>query len=109
MSNVYENPFPMTLAAVRKGALVNELTEKLAEVVAGVVQFEKAGTLTLKLTVKPLSENSEMVVIEDDLTIKVPRPDGKTWFYATEDGGLARENPTPELPGLRPVKDAEES
>lgn len=110
MSNPYSQPFPVTLAAVRKGALVNELTEELARIVAGVVQMEKPGTLTLKLTVKPAAENSEMVVITDELTVKVPQPDRPpTWFFATDDGGLARKSPTQDDLPFRPVENAEES
>jgi len=100
MSNAYSQPFPVTIATIRKGALVNELTEKLAEVVAGAMQFEKTGELVLKLKVKPAAQNSDMVIIEDELTAKVPQADRPpTWFFATDDGGLARTNPDqPPLP-----------
>lgn len=108
MSNPYKVPFPATISAIRKGALINELTERLAEVVAAVVMFEKPGELTLKLKVKP--ENAEMVVIHDELVLKVPEADRTpTWFFATDDGGLTRENPDqPDLPFPRPVPNAEE-
>jgi hypothetical protein len=110
--NPYNQPFPVTLAAIRKGALLNELTEQLALVVAGVVQFEKAGELRLTLKVKPAAENSEMVVVQDEIALKVPLADRPpTWFFATEDGGLARKSPTQDdLPLIRKVRqqDAEE-
>jgi hypothetical protein len=111
VTNPYSQPFPVTLAAVRKGQLLNELTERLAEVVAGVVQFEKAGELHLKLKVKPAAENSEMIVITDEIVVKVPVADRPpTWFFATEDGGLARESPTQESLFRRvdPIENAEE-
>jgi hypothetical protein len=109
MPNPYSQPFPVTLAAIRKGALVNELTEQLAAVVAGVMSFEKPGSLTLKLTVKPIAENSEMVVIEDKLTVAAPEADRPpTWFFATDDGGLARQNPTQDDLPFRQVENAEE-
>jgi hypothetical protein len=101
--NAYSQPFPVTLAAVRKGALVNELTEKLAEVVAAVMQFEKPGELKLVLKVKP--ENAEMVIISDELTVKAPEADRPpTWFFATDDGGLTRDRPEDDLPLIRQVK-----
>lgn len=111
MSNPYSSPFPVTLGTIRKGALVNELTEQLAAIVAGVMQFEKPGELVLKLKVKPAAENSEMVVIEDSLAAKVPEADRPpTWFFATEDGGLTRKSPTQDDLPLRPVATtAEES
>ena len=109
-TNPYSASFPVTLGAVRKGALINELTERLAEVVAGVVQFEKAGELVLKLKVKPAAENSEMVVLSDEITVKVPVADRPpTWFFATDDGGLARKSPNQdELPFRQIEHDAEE-
>lgn len=111
MTDAYNSPFPVTIATIRKGALVNELTEELARVVAGVMQFEKAGELTLKLKVKPAAQNSEMVVIEDELIVKEPKADRPpTWFFATDDGGLTRENPDqPDLPFPRPVASTEQS
>src|SRR5690348_3352491 len=111
MSNPYSQPFPAVLAQLRKGALGNELTEHLEQIVAGVVSVGKAGTLTLKLTIKPAARRSDMVVIEDAITVKAPEPDRPgSFFFATEDGGLAREDPNQTaLPGvLRPVADAEE-
>lgn len=102
MGNPYNSPFPVTIAAVRKGALVNELTEKLAEVVAAVMQYEKPGELVLKLKVKP--ENAEMVFISDELTVKAPEADRPpTWFFATDDGGLTRDRPEDDLPLIRQV------
>lgn len=95
MSNQYSQPFPVTLAAVRKGALVNELTEQLAVIVAGVMEFGKPGKLTLTLSIRPATKrSSEMVVIEDDLTVKVPQADRPgSLFFATDDGGLSRTDP----------------
>lgn len=103
MSNPYSSPFPVTLSSVRKGALVNELTEKLAEVVAAVMQYEKPGELVLKLKVKP--ENAEMVILSDEITVKAPEADRPpTWFFATDDGGLTRERPEDDLPLIRQVQ-----
>lgn len=107
MPNPYSSPFPVTLSSVRKGALVNELTEKLAEVVAAVMQFEKPGELVLKLKVKP--ENAEMVILSDEITTKTPEADRPpTWFFANDDGGLTRERPDDDLPLIRQVKQTEE-
>jgi hypothetical protein len=104
MSNPYNQPFPVTLAFIRKGALVNELTEKLAEVVAGVMQFEKPGELVLKL--KVIRENDEMVFLKDEVAVKVPEADRTpTWMFATEDGGLARKPTDEELPLIRQIRE----
>jgi hypothetical protein len=96
----YSGPFAATLAEIRKGELHAEITDALRELVAGALEIGKPGTLTLKLTVRPAAKNAEMVVIEDDLTVKAPRPDRPgSLFFATDDGSLSRHNPNqPELP-----------
>jgi hypothetical protein len=96
VSNAYDAPFPVILGQIRKGELANELTEELARIVAGVMDVGKAGSLTLRLTIKPAAKNAhEMVVIEDELSSKAPRPDRPpTLFFATDDGGLSRKSPT---------------
>lgn len=111
MSNPYSQPFPAVLAQLEKGSLANQATEALEQIVAGVVSIGKAGSLTLKLTVRPAAKRSDMVVIESAITVRAPEPDRPgSFFFATDDGGLAREDPNqPLLPGvLRPVADAEE-
>lgn len=110
MSNAYDRPFAVTVGEIRKGELANELTEQLAALVAGVMEIGKPGTLTLSLKVRPAPRGVDMVLIEDDVVLKAPRPDRpQSLFYATDDGGLARHNPNqPELP-FRQVATAEES
>jgi hypothetical protein len=75
-----------------------ELTDALADIVAAVVEHEKPGTLTIKVTVKPEADGAVKVV--DDFTAKVPRQASKpSLFFADSVGNLSRRNPRqPELP-----------
>jgi hypothetical protein len=101
----YAGPFAATLQQIRKGELHAELGDSLRDLVAGVMTIGKPGSLTLKITVKPAAKNADMVIVEDEITVKDPRPDRPaSLFYATDEGGLTRHNPNqPELP-LRQVK-----
>jgi hypothetical protein len=98
--SVYDRPFAVTIGELRKGELANELTEQLAKVVAGVMTVGKPGKLTLTLSVKLAAKRSDMVVIEDAVTVKDPQPDRPpTLFFATDGGGLSRKDPSQvELP-----------
>lgn len=84
--------FDAWLPEVRRGDLVTELNEKLAEVVREVTLLEKPGTLTLKLTI--VSDEMGTVRIVDDVTTKIPQPKRKTtvWFVG-ESYDLTRSNP----------------
>lgn len=82
------------LAGVNKGRTVNELGERLQELVAAVEDTGKAGALTLKVTVKPASKNSEALVVTDEVGLKAPklsRPESV--FFPTADHNLVRNNP----------------
>jgi hypothetical protein len=102
-------PIIDTLREIRHGAMLDEASGELAEVVKRVAETGKAGALTLRLTVKPAGRGSvRTVVIEDEVVAKLPAPDKEvTIFFPTEDGNLSRQDPT-QLPlGLRPVGSAD--
>lgn len=101
-------PFADTLRDLRRGTVVTELEEGLAEVVRAVEETGKAGKLTLTLTVKPISIGSvgtATVAIHDDVKATLPRERPGTVMFAA-DGVLTRNDPRqPEL-GLRTVNPA---
>lgn len=87
-------PFTDVLRDIRKGKVVDALTDDLAEVVQAVLDTEKAGELTLKLKVKPQGKGDLCVVIEAKITSKLPHVDmPEGIFFADLDGGLHRDEP----------------
>lgn len=100
-------PFGQFLLEQRNGALHGELSDRLREVVEGVVQHGKAGALTLLVTVKPSGVGAQFLVT-DEVRVKVPEADrGASLFFADQRGNLSRSDPRqPELP-LREVMTSE--
>lgn len=96
-------PFLAVLGELEKGRLADELSEKLPQVVAGVKDTGKAGTLTLTIKVKPYTKGGDDILIVDSTVVaKVPQPDRKpSLMYADGDANLVRQDPNqPSLPGV---------
>lgn len=91
----------------RAGALHNELSDGLAEVVQRVIDLNKAGSLSLTLKVVPAGKGQAAVFITDEVKVKPPE-DRQAFMYFTDGhGNISRSNPNqPELP-LREVPSAE--
>jgi len=82
----------------------DELSVALQDLVAAVTKHGKAGSLTLKLTVKPAAKGMEHVLsVMDQITVKAPAGErAERIFYSDEHGNLTRRDPRqPELPGMR--------
>ncbi len=102
------------IGQIRRGQLVEELSELVAALSRDVVASRKAGSITIKLVVRPskLAENG--VEMADSVSVKVPPRETKpTLFFASAEGALTRDDPRQgELPinvvGIR-TKDAEAS
>lgn len=96
-------PFAQFVQEQRDGAAHGELSEMLQDLVAAVVEHNKAGKLTLTITVQP-GEAYGTYLVRDDVKSSPPKPDKTaSLFYADDRGNLSRRNPMqPELP-LRPV------
>ena len=97
-------PFAEWMVDQRKGALASELADGLNALVDAVNTHHKGGTLTLKVSVKPASKGDGMVVVSDDVTVKLPDGDRPEVIYFVDgDSNLSRANPAqPSLP-LREV------
>ena len=91
-------PFAQFLREQRRGLLHAELSDALADIVAGVVTHGKTGKLTVTFTIKP--EGDEAITIADVYTAKVPTPPAPaSLFFADETGHLSRQRLNqPELP-----------
>lgn len=95
--------FTDTLADIRNGDVIAELTEQLRDLVARVRETGRPGALTLTLKVKNVSKGlGGALTVEDDIKVKLPVAEkGTTVLYATEDGQLQRNDPRqPSLAGL---------
>ncbi len=82
-----------TLERLRGGQMLDEASEKLAEIVRAVDVTGKAGELVIKLQVKKLSRSGALEVI-DKVTAKVPEESPiTTMMYPTPEGNLITEDP----------------
>lgn len=82
------------LQSIRSGQLIDELSEDLRQIVAGVHETGKAGTLTLTIDVAPVKKMPGTVSIGGDIKAKVPKADKKpALFFTDEEGGLHRSDP----------------
>ena len=87
-------PFNEWLRDQRTGALNVELGEGLNKLVEAVETTGKAGTLTLKLTVKPAGKDTAgAMVVSDLVTLKSPESHPEFFYFVDEDGNLTRSNP----------------
>jgi len=88
-------PILETLGQLRRGLLLSDLSERMADLVKQVKATGRGGKLTLTLTVKPAGKGVvRNVVVEDEVALKLPAPDKEaTIFFPTEDGSLSRSDP----------------
>ena len=92
-----ERRFTDTLGDIREGAVVDDLTLQLRDLVQRVRETGRPGTLTLVLKVKSASKGGAIngaLIIEDDIKTKLPVAErGTTVLFATEEGQLQRHDP----------------
>lgn len=88
------NRFNQALSEVRKGQVLNDLSNSLAEIIEAVRTHGGNGSLTLKLDIKPVDGSGEQVLISDDIKTKVPQPKKQPALFFTDEGGhLLRNDP----------------
>ncbi|GAA1401814.1 hypothetical protein GCM10009613_60770 [Pseudonocardia kongjuensis] len=85
----------VTLTQWRGGALMVEVAKKLRELVKAVRLHRKAGTITLKITVRPISKNTVSTLeLVDDVTVKAPTAARESWtLFSSRSGALTLEHP----------------
>jgi len=87
-------PFADWLTEQAKGRTHAELGEGLHDLIARVQDTGRKGTITLTVTVEPMKKDASLLVVSDEIKIKLPeydRPSGV--FYADKNGNLTRDNP----------------
>lgn len=85
-------PFAATLAAIRRGAVLDEATAGLKEVVQAAVETGKKARLTLVITVEPVKGNADAFNVSGEVKTTVPSIPAATVFFA-DGGNLVREDP----------------
>lgn len=95
-------PFADFLHDHNSGLGANEAGEELHKLVAAVRDTGKKGTVTLRVTVSALDEDTLVTMI--DVTSALPKQQAKTAvFFADEDGNLTREDPRQTHLALREI------
>lgn len=94
-------PITQTLALLDGGAFLDSASEHLAELVKGIDETGKAGTLTITLSLK---KAGGAIQIEATVKAKVPeaKPDS-TLLWPTTEGNLVLDNPAQRKLDLTPV------
>lgn len=95
-------PFFDTLREVRAGEVLDDLAERMQELVHAVQVANAAGSLTLTIEVRPMKGSTEAVVVSDAIKVKAPTLKSKgTVMFPTPEGNLSRQHPKQaELPGI---------
>lgn len=109
--------FTDELRDLRKGGLVQEATDRLAELVNAVTATGKPGKFTLELSLKRVGRGA--VTVTDKISVKNPEPqtDNQTLMFPGPEGSLFTEDPAQSKldlkvapsPAVEPLKSAAQS
>ena len=98
-------PFGDWLRDQNRGQTHDELSEALYELVGKVNDTGKKGTLTYTVTVEPMKNNPDVLVVKDTVKVKSPEIERKpSMFFTDRHGNLTRNDPNQlEFESLREV------
>lgn len=87
-------PFATWLLEQSGGKTHDEMSEALRDLVARVRDTGKKGSVSLTVTVAPLKGDVDVLVVADEIKLRVPEHDRKaSLFYPDKDGNLSRRDP----------------
>lgn len=87
-------PFASWLREQSSGRTHDELSEGLHDLIARVRDTGKKGTITLVVSVETLKGDSEVLVVTDEIKLKLPEHDrSASMFYPDAHGNLTRTDP----------------
>lgn len=97
-------PFGDFLAELRRGAVADELSEALHELLAAVQDTQKPGSISLTIKVG-IQKNTTAVSIADVVAKKIPaRPRPESLWFVDHNGNPTRRDPSQlEFEGMRIV------
>ena len=98
-------PFADWLREQSKGSSHDELSEGLHTLIARVRDTGKRGSIVFTVTVAPLKDDIDILVVSDEIKLKLPEHDRKaSMFYPDDHGNLSRTDPNQlTFEGLREV------
>lgn len=87
-------PFAAFLQDHNRGSAHTEASEALQRLVLAAADTGKAGSVTVKVSVKPMDGSETAMVTTVEVTEKLPKvPLRPAIFYADDDGNLTRDDP----------------
>lgn len=87
-------PFAAWLTEQSQGKTHTELSEGLHDLIDKVRETGKKGSMILTVTVSPLKEDVNVLVVSDEIRLKLPEHARKpSVFFADEQGNLSRTDP----------------
>lgn len=97
MTNTTEpeiRPFATWLIEQSGGKTHEELSAALYDLVGRVRDTGKKGSLSLTVNVGPLKGDIDVLVVDDEIKLRLPEHDRKaSLFYPDKDGNLTRRDP----------------
>ena len=92
--DIVVRPFADWLIEQSGGNTHDELGHALHDLVARVLDTGKKGSVTLTVTVAPLKDDVEVLIVTDEIKLRLPEHDRKaSLFYPDESGNLTRQDP----------------
>ena len=86
-------PFASWLCEQAAGKTEAELTDGLRDLVHRVTETGKKGSITLVVNVEPMKGDASMLVVSDEIKLKLPEHDRKASIFWEKDGQLLRNDP----------------
>ncbi|MFD5599878.1 hypothetical protein ACFWHR_07450 [Leucobacter sp. NPDC058333] len=88
------DPQDFSAFLLKRPATHEELSVKMHDLVAAVMDTGKKGSLTLKIVVQPFKNDTSTLEVADDVKLVMPQHDRKPGiFFPDKDGNLTRDSP----------------
>jgi hypothetical protein len=90
----------------RNGATHDDLSDKLQELVAAVMEEGKSGKITLTVSIKPVGKNDGLEVAAEVKSTLPKKQPGVSIFFASPENNLIRQDPRQQALELREISPA---
>lgn len=87
----------------RNGVTHDELSDALQDLVAAVIEEQKAGKLTLTVSIKPLGKSDGLEVSAEVKSVPPKTQPGVSIFFASPENNLVRQDPRQQTMELREI------
>lgn len=89
----YRGTFIETLSLLERGVLNRQLTDEMRDLTERVALHKKAGTIAIKLTVKPDDDEQQLKIVAAYAAKPPTAPRKASTFFIAPDGALTRNYP----------------